>query len=398
MVPHTRDGRVMFAIPWHGHTRGRDDRHADRGAARSNRVPQETEIEFVLETAALYLHKAPTRADVLSVFAGIRPLVRTGDSRITAALSRDHTIHIDPSGLLTTAGGKWTTYRHMAEDTVDQAIEFGAPAERTCVTRESAHPRIPAAGRRPGRSELYGADAARSVELEAADPSLAAPLDPAPAVHRVAGGLGRARGIGADGRGRSGPPLPRVVPQRRGRVRMAPAVAALMAKELGRDDAWQRAQVAAFETLAGGICSRRAERRARDQLTGVWLAVGIRDSGLGIRDYGLVASAFRRKANACSFRLQAEGRPACERGFRLQAEDLAPCPLQPRNRQAAVDVDDGAGRVRHVAAHQRGDDPADVLGQAPAPFGDEAVGDARDRRPRARRAVMSVAMMPGRTS
>ena len=72
---------------------------------------------------------------MLSVFAGIRPLVKSGDGKLTAALSRDHTIHFDASGLLTTTGGKWTTYRNMAEHTVDQAADFARLAERPCVTR-----------------------------------------------------------------------------------------------------------------------------------------------------------------------------------------------------------------------------------------------------------------------
>ena len=157
MVPHTRDGRVMFAIPWHGHTVvGTTDTPIAEPALEPS--AQETGDRFILETAALYLHKAPTRADVLSVFAGIRPLVRTGDSRITAALSRDHTIDIDASGLLTTAGGKWTTYRHMAEDAVDQAVEFGRLPERQCVTREL---RIHGFQQQAaaGPLALYGADA-----------------------------------------------------------------------------------------------------------------------------------------------------------------------------------------------------------------------------------------------
>ena len=177
----------------------------------------DSEIAFILETAALYLHKAPTRADVLSVFAGIRPLVRRGDSRITAALSRDHTIHIDPSGLLTTAGGKWTTYRHMAEDTVDQAAEFARLPERPCVTAElrihGFHPhadefgaaRRLRVGRRgdPG-SRAHGASSRRAARRGAA-------------VHRRAGRVGGTRGDGAHGRGRARAPLPRAVPERRRR-------------------------------------------------------------------------------------------------------------------------------------------------------------------------------------
>src|SRR5262249_17913091 len=99
MVPKTRDGRVMFAIPWHGHTLvGTTDTAIDVVPLEPR--PLEEEIEFILDTAAVYLEKKPRRADVLSAFVGIRPLVRVGNSRNTAALSRDHTIHIDQNGLL----------------------------------------------------------------------------------------------------------------------------------------------------------------------------------------------------------------------------------------------------------------------------------------------------------
>ena len=134
MVPHTSDGRVMFAIPWHGHTLvGTTDTPIDEPTLEPR--PLEEEIDFILETAGRYLHKAPTRGDVLSVFAGIRPLVQSGDRTLTAALSRDHTIHIDASGLLTITGGKWTTYRHMAEDAVNQAAQLADLPDRPCVTR-----------------------------------------------------------------------------------------------------------------------------------------------------------------------------------------------------------------------------------------------------------------------
>src|SRR5215831_11423487 len=99
MVPRTSDGRVMFAIPWHNHTLvGTTDTAIPEATAEPS--PREEEIEFILKTARQYLDKAPTRADVLSVFTGIRPLVKVPNSSSTAALSRDHTIHIDESGLL----------------------------------------------------------------------------------------------------------------------------------------------------------------------------------------------------------------------------------------------------------------------------------------------------------
>src|SRR5439155_24514608 len=119
-VPRTPDGRVLFAIPWHGHTLvGTTD--VARGDAPLEPRATEQEIDFILATAGRYLARPPSRADVRSVFAGIRPLVRAGGGTRTAALSREHVIHSDGPGLLTITGGKWTTYRAIAEDCVNRA-------------------------------------------------------------------------------------------------------------------------------------------------------------------------------------------------------------------------------------------------------------------------------------
>src|SRR5207245_213552 len=97
-------------------------------------TPLEEEIQFILETASRFLARRPSRADIKSVFTGIRPLVKAGDTASTAALSRDHTITISKSGLLTIAGGKWTTYRKMAEDAVDHAATLAKLDDRPCLT------------------------------------------------------------------------------------------------------------------------------------------------------------------------------------------------------------------------------------------------------------------------
>ena len=254
MVPHTSDGRVMFAIPWHGHTvvgttdtpiAERDARAAAARAARSSsssRPPRR------------YLHKAPTRADVLSVFAGIRPLVRRGDGRITAALSRDHTIHIDPSGLLTITGGKWTTYRNMAEDTRRSGRGARAAAGEAVRDAKPEHPRLPSATRSSSARWRCTARTPLPIrELARADPALGEPLDPAlPCIGAEVVWAAReemARTV-EDVLARR---MPRAVPERGARRSgWRRAAARLLARELGRDDAWQRSQVAAFETLARG--------------------------------------------------------------------------------------------------------------------------------------------------
>ena len=158
MVPHTSDGRVMFAIPWHGHTVvGTTD--TPIANATLEPVALDQEVEFILQTASLYLDKKPARADVLSVFAGIRPLVRSGETGNTAALSRDHTIRIENSGMITICGGKWTTYRHMAEDCVNQAATLARLAERPCVTGHLNIHGFHPASEKFGHLWVYGSDA-----------------------------------------------------------------------------------------------------------------------------------------------------------------------------------------------------------------------------------------------
>ena len=178
LVPHTSDGRVLFAIPWHGHTLvGTTDTPVE--TADLEPVAMEQEIEFVLATAGQYLEKAPRREDVLSVFAGVRPLVRSGGSIATAALSRDHVIHIDTSGLMTIAGGKWTTYRHMAEDCVDQAATLAQLPDSPCVTHHLKIHGFHADAEQHGHLGVYGSDATEIQKLVHLDPKLGRKLDPA---------------------------------------------------------------------------------------------------------------------------------------------------------------------------------------------------------------------------
>ena len=124
MVPQTDDGRVLFAVPWHERVVvGTTDTEVDHISLEPCAL--EEEVEFVLKHAARYMQSDPTRGDVLSVFAGLRPLVRPSDARSTAAISRDHHLSISRAGLITITGGKWTTYRKMGEDTIDQATAVG---------------------------------------------------------------------------------------------------------------------------------------------------------------------------------------------------------------------------------------------------------------------------------
>jgi glycerol-3-phosphate dehydrogenase len=254
MVPHTGDGRVLFAIPWHGHTLvGTTD--TSIAAATLEPVAMEQEIEFILATAGQYLTKTPTRGDVLSVFAGVRPLVRATGVTSTAALSRDHVIHIDRSGLVTVCGGKWTTYRHMAEDCVNQAATLAQLPEKPCVTH---HLRIHGfhdaakedAAKELGSLAVYGSDACEIRKLIETDARLSEPLHAAlPYVKAEVIWAARhemARTV-EDALARRTRAL---FLNARAAVAMAPAVADLMASELGWDEVTRTKQLAAFREVA----------------------------------------------------------------------------------------------------------------------------------------------------
>jgi glycerol-3-phosphate dehydrogenase len=253
MVPHTRDGRVMFAIPWHDHTLvGTTDTPISESTLEPTALSQE--IDFIIETASDYLAKRPSRADILSVFTGIRPLVKAGEASNTAALSRDHTIHISQSGMLTIAGGKWTTYRKMAEDAVDHAIVLARLTERPCVTRDLHICGFHRHANSFGPLASYGSDALPIQELVRQQPGLGQPLHAALPI------------IGAQVVWAARHEMARTVEDvlaRRTRalflnaaaaLAMAPEVARLLAQELGHDEAWQQTQLAAFREVAEHFC------------------------------------------------------------------------------------------------------------------------------------------------
>ena len=249
MIPRVGDGRVMFAIPWRGHTLlGTTDTPIPAPTLEPR--PLREEVDFLLRTAARYLRRAPTAGDVRSVFAGIRPLIRKGETRITAALARDHNIDVTPSGLITTTGGKWTTYRHMAEQTVDRAAEVGGLPSRPSVTVSLPVHGCDPNAERYGHLATYGSDAPALRQLAVEQPELARVLDPdLPA-------------IGAEvvwaARGEMARTVEDVLARRlralflnaRAAMRMAPEVARLLARELRQDETWQRLQVDHFNVVA----------------------------------------------------------------------------------------------------------------------------------------------------
>ena len=181
MVPHTDDGRVLFVIPWHGRTLVGTTDVEVKDPEIEPRASEE-EIGFVLRNAGRYLASEPTRGDVLSVFAGLRPLVRPAGATESRQVSREHAIEVSGSGLVTITGGKWTTYRRMAEEAVEVACETGGlevRAGRTAELRLHGYDPTSAAGSgMPGLRALYGTDRAAIEEIERSDPRLAGPIHP----------------------------------------------------------------------------------------------------------------------------------------------------------------------------------------------------------------------------
>jgi glycerol-3-phosphate dehydrogenase len=246
MVPRTPDGRVLFVIPWHGHAvAGTTDTPLDTPSLEPR--PLDEEIEFILETAGRYLSRPPTRADVLAVYVGLRPLVK-GEGK-TSALSRDHVIHVDTSGLLSITGGKWTTYRHMAEDCVDHAITLGRLRDEPCPTRNLRIHGYFQDSAALGELEVYGADAAK-IQALAQDPNLATQL------HRALPYI--AAEVVWAARNEMARTVEDVLARRTRALflnaaaasAMAEPVAKLLAAELGHDAAWVAAQVNDFQALA----------------------------------------------------------------------------------------------------------------------------------------------------
>ena len=249
MVPHTQDGRVLFATPWHDRVIvGTTDTPVNDTPLEP--LPLEEELDFLLTHAAQYLTKDPAPEDVLSMFAGLRPLVSMSKDDNTAAISRDHTIHISGSGLVTITGGKWTTYRKMAEDTVDQAAVVAQLDERPCATQDLNIHGFHRSAKQFEELAVYGADAMAIRELHRSDPVSAERLDErlTPTVGEVIWAVRHemARTV-EDFLSRRTRAL---LLDARASIDMAPRVAEVMAAELGYDADWQTNQVAVYTDLA----------------------------------------------------------------------------------------------------------------------------------------------------
>jgi len=180
LVPKTQDGRVLFVVPWLGKLiLGTTDTPREDLAAEP--TPFHEEVEFILNESAKYLDKAPTRKDVLSVWVGLRPLVKASsdEEQNTKALSREHTVLVGHSGLVTVTGGKWTTYRAMAEDVLTECAEHKLIEKRPAggtvnlawvgATHEHVRPMYEAPGLHSYGSEADTVAALTGASIELAD-------------------------------------------------------------------------------------------------------------------------------------------------------------------------------------------------------------------------------------
>lgn len=252
MVPKTSDGRVLFGVPWHGKVvLGTTDTPMNEFVLEPKAL--ESEIEFILKTAGQYLTKQPKREDVLSVFAGLRPLAaptKSSNPQKTKEISRSHKIVTSESGLITITGGKWTTYRDMAKDVVNKSIEIGNLQAVECKTEEL---RIHGYQENVDRSNfnyVYGSDWSSILKIEKENPGLAQKLHPdldytqSMVVWAVREEMAQTVEDVLSRRLRA------LLLDARLSIEIAPTVASIMRKELGKDEVWEKEQINQFVNLA----------------------------------------------------------------------------------------------------------------------------------------------------
>jgi glycerol-3-phosphate dehydrogenase len=252
MIPKTADGRVLFAIPWHGATIvGTTDEQVDRPSSEPRSLASER--SFLLEHITRYFGRRPHADEILSVWSGLRPLVREGEGE-TSKLSRDHKILVSKSGLVTVTGGKWTTYRRMGQDAIDRASEIGSLPKVPSKTLElKLHGWTDSTVAVAAESErVYGSDLPLLQKLSIDDPELDTLLHPrlpyrlrelvwalryemARTVEDLLARRTRALFLDA-----------------RAAIEAAPVAAGVLAKELNRSSEWKDKDLQQFLEIAEG--------------------------------------------------------------------------------------------------------------------------------------------------
>jgi glycerol-3-phosphate dehydrogenase len=251
MVPKTADGRVLFAIPWHGATLvGTTDEAVDHASAEP--CSMASERKFLFEHIDRYFGRRPKTEEVLSVWSGLRPLVRKGHGN-TSKLSRDHTILVSKTGVVTVTGGKWTTYRRMGQDTIDHAAQVAAlPSVASRTLDLKLHGWTDQVAGVAESDRVYGADLPMIQQLSAEDSNLEKLLHPRLPY--------RLREVVWAARYEMARTVEDVLARRmralfldaRAAIEAAPVVADVLAKELGRSAAWRESDLQSFLTLAQG--------------------------------------------------------------------------------------------------------------------------------------------------
>ncbi|WP_341476515.1 glycerol-3-phosphate dehydrogenase/oxidase [Christiangramia fulva] len=250
MIPKTDDGRVLFAVPWKDKVLvGTTDTLLEKPSLEP--VALEEEIDFILNNFNKYLIRKVSRKDVKSIFAGLRPLAASGDDeRKTKEISRGHKIMLSGNGLLSITGGKWTTYRKMAEDTLDYAIEHKFLPFRECVTENFLIHGATSQKTKDSHLQLYGSDKTLIFDLINERPELGVRLDEelpflkAEVVWAVQYEMARTLEDVLARRVRA------LFLDSAAAIRMAPEVAKIMAWELGRDKDWIENQLLEFKEVA----------------------------------------------------------------------------------------------------------------------------------------------------
>lgn len=248
MIPDTDDGRVLFAVPWHNKIIvGTTDTLVKTISEEPTALDEE--IDFILQHAARYLTKDPSKNDIKSIFAGLRPLVKN-TAKKTAEISRDHSVIASESGLISVLGGKWTTYRKMAEDVVNTAAIHAGLAFTECITKDLSIHGSKTDSDFSLRGYYYGSDMSMVEEIMKSDDSMSRLLHPS-LPYTAADILWAVRNEycmtieDALSRRTRALLLDAVAA-----IAMAPEVAMLMAREMKLDDAWQQEQIRQFSALA----------------------------------------------------------------------------------------------------------------------------------------------------